>query len=369
MFRRILIPLAGAAADAAREERAIEAARQLAEREGARLVLLHVDHPDAAQGADADLGTHAAIINRAAELRHAGVEVSAHFATGVTDERIADTAREEHADLIVIAPHQRPLLRALLQPGVVGHLMRRAPAPLLVWPERPSATPEGTEGDIAQYAALALGAENAAPVIVPLDGSREAARALPLAADFARTHQRTLLLVTVTAALPFVGLEMAYPGIAFPSEAELPEDRLRASLSYLGRVRRELRARCPELVVQTMGRIGETAPVLADLAAAHPGSIVVMTTHGRGRALQLLLGSVATELLSLTPAPLMILPHQRRSPRWQTTAHAVAVAVGAQDAEHGVDDVALSRVNAGVDAADERAPAPALDELGSWPTF
>lgn len=306
MFKRVLIPLEGAAADTAREGRAIEVARQLAAREGAQLVLLHVDrvHTDHAQ-----VVTHATIINRAADLRSAGVQVRVHFTSGAPGESIAHIAREQHADLIVVAPHQRSLLRTLLQPGVTGQLMRHAPAPLLVWPERMGGAPAAEDDVLA--AALATG--SGGPVIVPLDGSREAERALPLAEVFARARQRTLLLVTVAAPLPFMGLDMAYPAVALPTDAELPEDRLREGLRYVGTVRREIQARRPGLVVQTAGRIGEPAPVLAELAAAHPGSVVVMTTHGRGRALRLLLGSVATKLLSLTPAPLFIVPPQRRS--------------------------------------------------------
>lgn len=310
MFRRIVVPVEGAANDSAREAQVIEVARRLSEREGARLVLVHVDSADTA---DDRIATHAAIINRAAELRSADVPVSVHFASGAPGESIARTAREEHADLVVIAPHQRPLLRTLLRPGVTGQLMRRAPAPLLIWPEQALGARAGAISESALDAILAESTAAPAPIIVPLDGSPEAERALPLAAALALSHQRTLLLVTVAAALPaFAGVEMAYPAMAYTAGAELPEDRLREGLRYLGAVRRELRADIPELAVQTAGRIGEVAPRLAVLAAAHPGSVMVMATHGRGRALRLLLGSVATEMLSLTPVPLFIVPPQQR---------------------------------------------------------
>lgn len=360
MFRRVLVPLGGATTDSTRERSALELARRLAEREGARLVLLHVDRASAAGATDeteigrTQMATHGAVINHAAELRRIGVPVSVHFASGAPDQSIASTAREEHADLIVLAPHQRPLLRTLLQPGVTNHLMRRAPAPLLILPERLHGMRDAA-AESALDATLADG--TAAPVIVPLDGGHEAERALPLAAAFAWAHRRTLLLVTVVAPLPaIVGMEMAYPAVALPTAADLPEDRLRESLRYLGGVRRELRAHSPDLAVQTTGRIGEVAPVVADLAAAHPGSIVVMTTHGRGRALRLLLGSVAMELLSLTPAPLLIVPPRRRTLRRIDDTRVRVEAAGA---------------TAVMDAADTdagRLESPP-DALGPRPTF
>lgn len=360
MFRRVLVPLEGATDDSTREESALELARRLAEHEGARLVLLHVDRAGATVETETgrtQMAARGAIISRAAELRRTGVPVSVHFAFGAPDDSIANTAREEHADLIVLAPHQRPLLRTLLQPGVTSQLMRRAPAPLLIWPERLHEAHRAAD-DSALDATLADG--TAAPVIVPLDGSPMAERALPLAAAFAQAHKRTLLLVTVASPLPaFVGLEMAYPAVAGPTSAELPEDRLREGLRYLGGVRRELRAHSPDLAVQTMGRIGDVAPVVADLATVHPGSIVVMTTHGRGRALRLLLGSVATELLSLSPVPLLIVPRQRRS-LWRI-----------DDAHARVEATSAAGTTAVMEATDtdEGVLELAPDALGPHPTF
>lgn len=314
MFRRILVPLDGTVDGMAREEQALEAARRLAEREGAQLVLLHVD----ADGTAARVASRAELLDQVSALSRGGTDAIIHFAYGATDDSIVSTAREEGADLIVLSPRQRPLLQSLLQPGVTAELLRHAPAPVLVWPARLP----GTEVDAALDATCA-------PVIVPLDGSPEAERALPLAAALAQAHQRTLLLATVAAPLPVLaGLEMSYPGVAIPVGSEPPEDRLREGLRYLGGVRRELQVDTPGLVVQTTGRIGQVAPEVADLASAHPGSVVVMTTHGRGRALRLLLGSVATALLSLTPVPLFIVPPQRRSRRQHDGARVRVEALG-----------------------------------------
>lgn len=325
MFRRILVPLDGSTDGTAREEQALEAARRLAEREGAQLVLLHVDGDAGSSRA----ATRAELLDQVATLSRGGTEVIIHFAYGTTDDGIVSTAREEGADLIVLSPRQRPLLQTLLRPGVTAELLRHTPAPVLIWP----AQLPGAQVDATFDA-------HGAPIIAPLDGSPEAERALPLAAAFAQAGQRPLLLVTVAAPLPaFAGMEMSYPGVALPTGVDQPEDRLREGLRYLGAVRRKLQADTPGLAVQTMGRMGQVAPTVADLAAAHPGCLVVMTTHGRGRALRLLLGSVATELLSLTPAPVFIVPPRSRSPR-RNAAHVRVEAAQGMDADEGVLELA-----------------------------
>lgn len=310
MFTRILVPLDGTAEGTTREESALAAAQRLARREGAQLVLLHVD----ADATSAQAVTRAEMLDRSAALSRAGTHASIRFTyapRGATDDGIVHAAREEGADLIVISPRQRPLLRTLLRPGVTAELVRHAPAPVLVWPESLPA---------AQLDAALDG--TTAPIIVPLDGSPEAERALPLAEAFAQAHGRSLLLVTVATLHPILSAEVAGLGASAPVEDLAPKGRLVERLRYLQHVRKEIAARSG-LPVQTMGRFGHVADAVADLAASHPGSMVVMTTHGRGRALRLLLGSVATELLRLTPVLLVIVP-----PQLTTAARAVDTDVG-----------------------------------------
>jgi len=144
--------------------------------------------------------------------------------------------------------------------------------------------------------------ETVAPVIVPLDGSREAERALSLAEAFARQHHRVLLLVHVAVPVSCIGLEPTYALSADYLSSCAAQGR-----RYLEATRRRL-ARHGGLVVQTMELTGGAAGEVARLAEAHPGALVVMTTHGRGHVASLLLGSVAAELIGVTTVPLLIMP-------------------------------------------------------------
>lgn len=300
MFSRILVPTEGTA----HEQHVLAAARVLAEREQAPLVLVHVD-PDATGDM---VRARATMLDMANALQHEGVTARTEFAYGRTDEAIAEQARSHEADVILISPRRRPLMAALLDPGVTTKLLRQAPAPLLIWPER-----------LGYEAMETLLGECAAPVMVPLDGSVEAERALPLAETFAREHSRVLLLVHIVVPVPAAGLDTSYP----VADADV-ERHVKASRRYLEGIRRRL-ARERGLEVQSMVLSGSPASELARLGESHPGSLMVMTTRGRGRMARLLLGSVAAELIGITTAPLLIIPstYQMRppNPEAERTAH------------------------------------------------
>jgi len=283
MFTRILVPTEGTA----HEQHVLAAARVLAERERAPLVLVHVD-PDAT----GDMArARATMLDMASVLRGAGVEARTEFAFGRTEEVIAEQARSHEADVILISPRRRPLVTALLDPGITTKLLRQAPVPLLIWPERLG--PEVMEK---------LFGECAAPVIVPLDGSLEAERALPLAETYAREHNRVLVLAHVVVPTPSAG-----PDVSYPVSAATLEQPVKAGLRYLEKTRQRL-AQDGSLDVQSMVLGGSAASELARLGESHPGSLMVMTTRGRGRMARMLLGSVAAELIGITTTPLLIIP-------------------------------------------------------------
>jgi universal stress protein A len=76
---------------------------------------------------------HKEIANTAAaRLRRAGLETVAR--TGYGDPRtvLEETARLEHADLLVVGSHGRSGIKKLLLGGVANHVIAHAPCPVLV---------------------------------------------------------------------------------------------------------------------------------------------------------------------------------------------------------------------------------------------
>lgn len=284
MFKRILFADDGSG----RIEGAFSAATALAAREHAQLILVHVSPEDAPVQGEMEISAN--LRSRVEALREAGLQAESHMKFGHPAEKLADTALASNADLLVISPQHHSILQSLRHPSVTARIIGQATVPVLIWPQQLP----GTAFDD-------LLTKPTAEVIVPLDGSKEAERALPMAQALARAYGQLLLLVRVIAPAPIVGT-----GIPYPIEIHTQEDDARNARHYLHDLRRRIAT--TELTVESMVLTGDPSTELAHLAAEHHGSLVVMTTHGRGRVARLLLGSVATELLRQAETPLVIIP-------------------------------------------------------------
>lgn len=287
MFDRILVPTDGSA----RADEAIAVARQMAAREGSRLVLLRVEAER--EPMEEVVAANAAIEARVSELRGQGINAEARFEYGQAESGIPASALKEGAMLILMAPHHRNLLQALIHPSVTRRVIAHAPAPVLVWPEGLPAT---------AYTDL-LAAPNSA-VIVPLDGSEEAEHALPLAVAYAKHYDRLLLVVRVLVPPPLIGMADAYM-----IEAESQEREEREARAYLSALRKRL-AREHGIAVQTMLAGGDAGEEIARVAAAHDGSLIVMSTHGRGGIARVFPVGVVAKLMQDSAVPLIVTPPQ-----------------------------------------------------------
>ena len=288
MFTRILLPLDGTA----RAEEALPFARDLALADGAQVFLLHVaaGHKPAPQEATIERRIEAL----ARELRDGGVTAHVLTAHGHTPETIATVISVHHIDLVALAPESRGLLETLWRPSVTAGLLPRLEAPVLIAP------PSG-ESRASSASSMALGPGG--HVIVPLDGSPLAERALPLARRIAERYQRGLLLLRVVPPLQAV---MTGAG-AYPIASDLADREFREAGDYL-------RAVCDQL--QVAGHVPAQYMVLNGIPAdeilaeveTKPCSILVMSTHGRGGLSRFLLGSVALTIARKSAIPTIIMP-------------------------------------------------------------
>ncbi|HEX6542120.1 MAG TPA: universal stress protein [Ktedonobacterales bacterium] len=285
MFRRILVPLDGTK----RAEEAIPFARELATSPEARVFLLHVEPSDASVMHEIAIDNRLEII--AGTLREAGI--NAHVVTefGKAGPAIATAADLDKVDVIVLAPQPRGLLEGLRRPSVTANVLGRTAAPVLVVPT--ASTEQAPE-------LLKFGG---AQVIVPLDGSPLAEKALPLALRLARRYDRTLLLLRVIPPVQVVaaGTE-TYALVGDTYEAEIREAH-----EYLSKLRDHLE-RTENVSVQTMFHNGVPAEVILAVAESKPESVLVMGTHGRTGLARFLLGSVTIAVARKSKLPLFIVP-------------------------------------------------------------
>ncbi|MGH2356344.1 MAG: universal stress protein, partial [Chloroflexota bacterium] len=142
------------------------------------------------------------------------------------------------------------------------------------------------------------------PVLVPLDGSPLAERALPWAASLAARRRAPLLLERVVR--PWIA--PVAPGSA-EMEAEhavVEADRV-AATQYLEAQAGALRDAVPGLNVRMAVRLGEPASALVELELEQDAQAVVMTTHGRSGLERWLRGSVAEAVLRRGTAPVLLI--------------------------------------------------------------
>jgi len=136
-------------------------------------------------------------------------------------------------------------------------------------------------------------------IMVPLDGSAFAKRALPLALALARRSGASVELVHVHERAP-----VATGASGFDVRLDTEERR---------RMRTELEALATTLAPETSVNVvvrfldGDVVHALRQHLAHSRADLVVMMTHGRGGVSRLWLGSVADGLIRVSPVPVLLL--------------------------------------------------------------
>ena len=134
-------------------------------------------------------------------------------------------------------------------------------------------------------------------ILVPLDGSALAERALPFACRLAVQHSAELVLTRVVEAPALLLGES-------PSAVTQQHTAIAAAQSYVDRVAGDLHLRQPILTVVYYGE--PVAGILDDIRLRKP-DLVVMATHGR-TGLQVVLGNVAGSVARRSPVPVLLIP-------------------------------------------------------------
>lgn len=286
MLKNILVPLDGTAL----AEASLPYARALAGRTGARLTLVRAAHYTALLG-DVAADQHRAIeraedyLTRLVEKlsadgydAHAGVPFG-----GSTAEWIVEECDVRHADLVIMATHDRIGIDRLVHGSIAEAVVHRSSVPVML-----------VRGVNAEQLAQRY-AEQQPVFVVPLDGSHLAEAALPAARALARTVGGSLVLVGVT---PRLGQLIAEAGgIVAYSATELGQ--LEASVrAYLEGVAHR------DVAIEV--RSGDPATEIADVAREYSAAAVVMATHGRTGVARSILGSVAGGVVHYTQTPVVL---------------------------------------------------------------
>ena len=149
-----------------------------------------------------------------------------------------------------------------------------------------------------------------ARIVVPLDGTPVAERALPHALSLARRYGAALTLVRtyslpgdVAAATVASGLPGTGPVV---DPAPFVEVERTAAEGYLEATANELRGQ--GLTVDYDEEDARAADGIVELAARAGADLIVMATHARSGLSRLLAGSVAEHVVQHAPCPVLLVP-------------------------------------------------------------
>lgn len=174
-------------------------------------------------------------------------------------------------------------------------------------------------------------------ILVPLDGSTRAERALPVAARIAHVGRGSVVLVQV-ATIP-----ITYPSYLGSSSStfETIESELVEAQSYLKEVAQSEVLQGIESEIQVVS--GITVPEILSMASAYEADLIVMASHGYTGTERWVLGSVSLKVARHSPVPVLVLhetgsipaPHPDASP-----LHALVTLDGSELAEAALEPAA-----------------------------
>lgn len=164
-------------------------------------------------------------------------------------------------------------------------------------------------------------------ILVPLDGSDDAARAIPVAAELARRFGSTLILLEVVTLGPERHLYAGETGRPLDHDlADAEEHAAEAAHRHLARIAASLVPIPTEVEV----RIGRPSLVIGESATENRCGLICMTAHGQGRRMlrqrhaepryqghpvHWMLGGIADRVVHTSPVPVLIVrPDQSQPP-------------------------------------------------------
>lgn len=150
-----------------------------------------------------------------------------------------------------------------------------------------------------------------ARIVVPVDGSEPARRAVALAAGLAQPCGARLVLVHVRSRFGADIVPEELVALEHAEHLRITEESMLASASerILGEAEGIARA-AGAPAVEARTEFGDPATRILELAAREPdaGTMIVMGRRGLGRIGRLLMGSVSTKVAQLAALPCLVVP-------------------------------------------------------------
>jgi nucleotide-binding universal stress UspA family protein/predicted transcriptional regulator len=215
-----------------------------------------------------------------------GLDVEIAVRGGEPAESLLDLADERGAYAVVMATHGRGGLRRLVFGSVAERLLHSATVPLLL---------------VRAGSAQSPPAPAVNRLLVPLDGSPLAERALEVAGEIAPEGARLDLVQVEEPVAKMVDLGQGAVPLA---DEQATRQAVAAAEEYLNRVAQQRdKGRNP---VTTGVRVGDVAEEILTAARDQAADLIVMATHGHTGPARWFLGSVADWVVRRSERPVLL---------------------------------------------------------------
>ena len=138
-------------------------------------------------------------------------------------------------------------------------------------------------------------------ILVPLDGSKLAEKAIPYATGLCKGATEVTLFQVVHLPLPLAAPDVSI-AVPMPDAEELKKE----ALDYLEGIAARLRQEGVNVQTAVIER-DIVADAIVDYAAQNDIDLIVMATHGRSGLSQIVFGSVAESVVRHTPCPVLLI--------------------------------------------------------------
>jgi nucleotide-binding universal stress UspA family protein len=222
-----------------------------------------------------------------------GLNVSVEHLVGRPGEVLPTLAELNGLDLVVMTTYGRGLFGQAALGSVADQVLRRGTSPLLL--VRPDE--ESPQVDLKKVKPIRR-------ILVPLDGSDVAETALQESVLTSRGEPTELVLLRL----------LAFP--MAPADKEIVRAEKKAAEAYLEEIAKRLSSWNCRVTTRA---IEEASPWtgIVDFAEGNAIDLIAMTTHGRGGAARLLLGSIANRVVRMSSVPVLLFHPERAAHPWR----------------------------------------------------
>jgi nucleotide-binding universal stress UspA family protein len=133
-------------------------------------------------------------------------------------------------------------------------------------------------------------------ILIPMDFSDCAKKALQYAIPLAKEHKAAITLLYVVVPSSYIGGEFGAYDLGFDAEVRTSGEKALVKLAE------EVR----EVGASTLIRCGSPAHEILEVAKELPADLIVISTHGRTGLTHVFLGSVAEHVVRRAPCPVLV---------------------------------------------------------------